>query len=130
MVDVLFVAERDARSVLGYDGEGAAIARSLADRYDFETVVLTRGDAGALAVGDNFVEQPAFETDTVDAVGSGDAFVGGFLARRLDGARLAEALATGAAAAALKRTVVGDMAQFDSADVAAVLNHDDAAIDR
>jgi 2-dehydro-3-deoxygluconokinase len=129
VVDVLFVAERDARTVLGYDGESAAIARSLADRYDFQTVVLTRGDAGALAVGDGLVEQPAFETDTVDAVGSGDAFVGGFLARRLDGAGLDDALATGAAAAALKRTVVGDMAQFDSADIATVLDGD-ATIDR
>lgn len=130
MVDVLFVAERDARTVLGYDGESAAIARSLADRYDFETVVLTRGDAGALAIGDGVVEQPAFETDTVDAVGSGDAFVGGFLARRFDDAELDDALATGAAAAALKRTVVGDIAQFDSADIPSVLDNGGTAIDR
>lgn len=128
-VDVLFIAERDARTVFQYTEEGGAIARSLADRFDFETVVLTRGDAGALAVGDGLVEQPAFETDTVDAVGSGDAFVGGFIARRLDGASLADALEAGAAAAALKRTVVGDMAQFDSADVAAVLD-EDTGIDR
>jgi len=129
-VDVLFVAERDARGVLGCDGESVAIARTLADRHDVETVVLTRGDDGALAVRDGLVEQPAFDTDTVDAVGSGDAFVGGFLAARLDGERLGDALASGAAAAALKRTVVGDMAQFDRADVAAVLADDDATIDR
>jgi 2-dehydro-3-deoxygluconokinase len=129
LVDILVVAERDAQTVLQYDGDSEAIARSLAADYEFETVVLTRGESGALAVGDGLVEQPAFETDTVDAVGSGDAFVGGFLARRLDGAGLADALETGAAAAALKRTVMGDMAQFDPADIAAVINDDDA-IDR
>lgn len=128
-VDVLVVAERDAQTVLGYNDEAEAVARSLADEYDFETVVLTRGEAGALAVGDEVVEQRAFETDTVDAVGSGDAFVGAFLARQLDGATLADALEAGAGAAALARTVVGDMAQFDPGEVAAVRDGD-AGIDR
>lgn len=129
-VDVLFVAERDARTVLDCDGDGETAARTLADRHGFETVVLTRGEAGALAVGDTVVEQSAFDADTVDAVGSGDAFVGGVIAALLEGERLGDALAFGTAAAALKRTVDGDMAQFDSADVAAVIGCDDVAIDR
>lgn len=129
-VDVLFVAERDARSVLDCDGESEHVARMLADRHGFESVVLTRGAAGALAVGDGVAEQPAFDTDTVDAVGSGDAFVGGFLAARLDDAGIDDALASGAAAAALKRTVEGDMAQFDADELAAVIADADATIDR
>jgi 2-dehydro-3-deoxygluconokinase len=127
-VDVLFVAERDARDVLDCDGDPEAVARTLADHHDFETVVVTRGDAGALAVHDGAIhEQAAFETDTVDPVGSGDAFVGGYLAQRLRGESVPVALAYGTATAALKRTVEGDMARFDASEVAAVADGDDDA---
>jgi 2-dehydro-3-deoxygluconokinase len=130
-VDLLFVAERDARDVLDYAGDPEAVARGLADRHGFETVVLTRAEAGALAVHDGTVhEQPAFETDTVDPVGSGDAFVGGYLAQRLGGESVPTALRYGAATAALKRTLEGDMAQFDATEVAAVVEGDDADIGR
>lgn len=129
-VDVLFVAERDARRVLDCAGESERIARHLVDRHDFETVVLTRGEAGALAAEDGVVEQPAFDTDTLDAVGSGDAFVGGFLATRLDGGSTGDALASGAAAGALQRTIEGDMAQFDADELAAVIEGADTTIDR
>ncbi|MFB6107404.1 MAG: bifunctional 2-dehydro-3-deoxygluconokinase/2-dehydro-3-deoxygalactonokinase [Haloplanus sp.] len=121
-VDVLFVAERDARNVLGRDGDAEAVARALAADYGFETVVLTRGDDGALALHDGTVsERAAFRTDTVDPVGSGDAFAGGFLAERLHGGSVPEALAYGAATAALKRTVEGDVALVSPEEVRALV---------
>ncbi|MFC7132026.1 MULTISPECIES: bifunctional 2-dehydro-3-deoxygluconokinase/2-dehydro-3-deoxygalactonokinase [Salinibaculum] len=130
-VDALFVAERDARSVLDCEGDAEAVAAGLADDYGFETVVVTRGEAGALAVHDAVHEQAAFETDTVDPVGSGDAFVGGYLAHRLDGGTVPDALAYGAATAALKRTMEGDMARVIPDEVAAlVADGEDGGIDR
>jgi len=123
-VDVLFIAERDARNVLDCGGDPSGIARELVDQYGFETLVLTRSEEGAIALQENsdtLHEQAAFETDTVDAVGSGDAFVGGFLAQRLDGGSVPDALAYGAATAALKRTIEGDMALVSPAEVQAVI---------
>ncbi|MFB6304799.1 MAG: bifunctional 2-dehydro-3-deoxygluconokinase/2-dehydro-3-deoxygalactonokinase [Haloferacaceae archaeon] len=121
-VDVLFVAERDARDVFGHEGAPEAVARAFERRHGFETVVLTRGDEGALAVHEGTVhEQPALEVDTVDPIGSGDAFVGGYLAARFDGETVPTSLARGAATAGLKRTVEGDAAVVSPADVAAVL---------
>jgi len=131
-VDVLFVAERDARDVLAREGDDAeAIARGLADEFAFGTVVVTRGDEGALAVrnGDVF-EQSAFETDTRDPVGTGDAFVGGYLAARVDGGNVADALAWGAATAALKRTIPGDVALVTREEVESVLSERGSGIDR
>jgi 2-dehydro-3-deoxygluconokinase len=120
-VDVLFLAERDARRVLDADGTAESVARDLATTHGFEQVVVTRGEAGALAAGDGTVhEQPAVETDTVDPLGSGDAFVGGYLARYLDGGDVADALAWGVATAALKRTVEGDVATLSAGEVATV----------
>jgi len=126
-VDVLFVAERDARTVFNRDGTPAEIARSIFERHEVETLVLTRSEEGALAIHDspeNMHEQAAFETDTVDPVGSGDAFVGGFLAKRLHGGSIDEALGYGAAMASIARTLEGDMALTSRGEVDAVLEED------
>jgi len=123
-VDVLVVAERDARDVLAREGDPAGLATGLRDEFGFETVVLTRGGAGALAAtgtGDGVVERGAVETETLDPVGSGDAFVGGYLARRLDGGGVGDALEYGAATAALKRTLAGDLAVVTPGEVERVL---------
>ncbi len=131
LVDVLVTAERDAREVLGLDGSAEVIARELADEHDFDTVVITRGDEGALALaGGEVYEQPVYEADTYDAIGTGDAFVGGFLAKRIDGGDIPSALAYGAATASLKRTIGGDMAVLTPEEVEAVVDEDDAGISR
>ncbi|MFC4358304.1 bifunctional 2-dehydro-3-deoxygluconokinase/2-dehydro-3-deoxygalactonokinase [Halobium salinum] len=130
-VDVLVVAERDAREVLGVDGSAADIAADLADAHSFETVVVTRGDEGALAYheGETY-EQAAYAADTRDAIGTGDAFVGGFLAKRLDGGDVPVALAHGAATASLKRTIAGDMAVLTPEEVQRVVDEETAGISR
>lgn len=130
-VDVLFVAERDARDVLDREGAVEEIARGLADEFAFETVVVTRGDEGALAVRDGDVfRQAAVETETYDAVGTGDAFVGGYLAQRIRGGSVPDALAWGGATAALKRTIPGDVALVTREEVESVVAGDDPGIDR
>jgi len=121
-VDVLFCAERDAREVLDQEGDVTALATGLRETHGFETVVLTRGGEGALAaVEDTVHDCPAVETETLDPVGSGDAFVGAFLARRLSGGSVPEALEYGAATAALKRTLSGDLAVVTPEEVEDVL---------
>ncbi|WP_423743272.1 bifunctional 2-dehydro-3-deoxygluconokinase/2-dehydro-3-deoxygalactonokinase (plasmid) [Haladaptatus sp. SPP-AMP-3] len=130
-IDVLVAAERDARTVLDRSGDADDIARGLADDWDFETVVVTRGSNGALALHDGEIhEQSAFDTDTVDPIGTGDAFVGAFLARRLDGESVPTALEYGAATAALKRTIPGDVAVVTRAEVEGVMDTEARDISR
>ena len=129
-VDVLFVPQRDAREVLGREGDAVEIAHGLASEHDIGCVVVTRGSGGALALRDGSVhEQGVFEADTFDAIGTGDAFVAGFLATRIDGGDVPAALERGAATAALKRTVGGDIAVVTPEEVDRVLEGD-AGIDR
>jgi len=130
-VDTLVVAERDAATVLDRDGDPATVATDLAAAYDCETVILTRGSEGALAVhdGETF-EQPAFAADSPYPVGSGDALVGGYLAARHRGESVPDSLANGAATAALARTIPGDVARVSPAEVADVVAGDDAALSR
>ncbi|MFB6156038.1 MAG: bifunctional 2-dehydro-3-deoxygluconokinase/2-dehydro-3-deoxygalactonokinase [Haloferacaceae archaeon] len=130
-VDVLVVAERDAREVLDREGTTVELANGLAAEFGFDTVVVTRGDRGALALHDDEIhEQEAFEADTFDPVGTGDAFVGGYLVRRERGGSVAESLAYGAATAAVKRTVDGDVAVVTPEEVEAVLSSTERDISR
>ncbi|MFC4448789.1 bifunctional 2-dehydro-3-deoxygluconokinase/2-dehydro-3-deoxygalactonokinase [Halorussus aquaticus] len=130
-VDLLLVAERDARDVLGREGDADDIAAGLVEEFDFETVIVTRGEEGALARHDGEVyEQSAIETDTLDPIGTGDAFLGAFLARRLAGDGVATALEYGSATAALKRTIPGDVAVVTREEVESVLAEEGGEISR
>ncbi|SDR35711.1 bifunctional 2-dehydro-3-deoxygluconokinase/2-dehydro-3-deoxygalactonokinase [Natronobacterium texcoconense] len=130
-IDLLVIAARDARTVLGIEGDPRQLAHRLGSEYDFETVVVTRGAEGAVGWHDSVVhEQPAFETDTVSKIGTGDAFTGAFIARRLDGDDVPTALEYAAAAAALKRTIPGDIALITEEEVEAVVRDGGEALSR
>ncbi|UPW02003.1 sugar kinase [Halorussus gelatinilyticus] len=130
-VDLLLVAERDAREVLAREGDPREIAAGLADEFGFETVIVTRGEKGALALHDGETyEQPAIETETLDPIGTGDAFLGAYLSRRIAGDGVPTALEYGSATAALKRTIPGDVAVVTREEVESVLAEEGGEISR
>jgi len=118
-VDVLFCAQADASLLFGLSGD----ASSLRDRFGVPVAVLTAGADGATACdAGGCLSVPAVPVaETVERIGSGDAFAAGFLAEYLRGAALEDALKMGAAAGALKRTILGDMLVATRADIEAVL---------
>lgn len=131
MVDHLFVPERDARSILDVTGEPEAIGNGLRTRFDCETVVLTQGSDGALAsTATGVYRQPPFETETIDPIGTGDAFVGGFLAQYVRSGSVTRSLEWGAATAALKRTITGDLAVVTESEVESVIDDGGVSINR
>ncbi|MFC6825133.1 bifunctional 2-dehydro-3-deoxygluconokinase/2-dehydro-3-deoxygalactonokinase [Halopelagius fulvigenes] len=130
-VDVLVVARRDAERVLDRSGTAESVADELRRDGGHETVIVTRGSDGAVAAtGETVLEQPAFEADTLDPIGTGDAFVGGYIAARLDGDTVDDALETAAATAAVKRTLDGDLAVVTPEEIARVREEGGSGIDR
>ncbi|WP_049927988.1 bifunctional 2-dehydro-3-deoxygluconokinase/2-dehydro-3-deoxygalactonokinase [Halopiger goleimassiliensis] len=130
-IDVLVIAARDAREVLGIEGDPRQLAHRLGSQYSFETVVVTRGSEGAIGWHDNVVHvQDAYETDTVSEIGTGDAFTGAFIASRLDGEDVPIALEYAAATAALKRTIPGDVALVTEQEVEAVVRNSSETLSR
>ena len=130
-VDILIIAARDAKTVLGFEGDHRQLAHQLGSTFDFKTVVVTKGSHGALAWHDSVVhDQDGFETDTVDRIGAGDAFSGAFLARRLAGDDVQGALEYASATAALKLTIPGDVARVTIDEVEAVIAENDDSISR
>jgi len=120
-VDVLVANEDDAGYVLKKQGTPHEMAHGIAAEYDFDTVVITRGEHGALVYHDATVhEREAVDTEGVDPTGQHDAFTGAFLGRRLAGEDIGTALSHGVAAAALTRTIPGPVPTIDTAEVEAV----------
>lgn len=131
-VDIAVIAARDARAVLERTGDDEEIARDIASTYDSDVVVLTQGEEGAIAVDSDGTlhDQPAFPAETTDPIGTGDAFVGGFLAHYLGASDVSRALEYGSATAALKRTLEGDLAVLTPGEVEAVIDDSDGGIAR
>lgn len=117
-VEVLFASEDDIRTVLERDGQPREMAHTIAADWDFEMVVITRSEYGALAYHDGVIhDQDAIETAVIDETGQHEAFIGGFLSQLLEGSDTDDALAAGVAAAALTRTIPGPLTTVTRTEV-------------
>ncbi|MEI5099942.1 PfkB family carbohydrate kinase [Streptomyces sp. PmtG] len=105
-VDVLLPSRDEAELLTGLR-EAEAAATALSRR--FPEVVVTLGGAGALAAtgGDVCVRAAAEPARARDSTGAGDAFTGAFVASRMAGAELGQAVAEGCRAGALAVSRVG-----------------------
>lgn len=95
--------------------------RRLAD--DGRTVVARHGADGATLVSATERRKaPSFPVRVVDTLGAGDAFDAGFIAARLEGLEMAEAVGWGNAVAALSTARAGARGGPCAADVRALLS--------
>jgi 2-dehydro-3-deoxygluconokinase len=129
-VDVLFGSDDELAVVAGVaqgpDGAGdpVALARACLD-VGPRVVVAKLGANGATVVARDEVEpihRPAVPLATVvDPVGAGDAFCSGFIAARLDGADLVEALEIANACGAAAAAALGDQTGLPDRDQVAAI---------
>jgi len=118
-VELLFASEDGAKAVFDRTGTPRELIHIIASDYDFSHVVLTRSEHGVVGYHDGVLhELEAIETTTVDSAGQHAALVGAVLQQLTDGAPTDTALAHGAAAAALARTMSGPLTPIEADDVA------------
>jgi ribokinase len=104
-VDVLVPNRGELETLAGRAGDPVELARGLEVA---RAVVVTLGSEGAVVVEGAHVERiPAPEVDAVDTTGAGDSFDAGFLAARLDGRPVADALAYAIACGSLSTRAPG-----------------------
>ena len=130
--DILFTTEEDTSRVFGIeDNSYEDVARCLAERFDLKIVAVTlrenpsvwRNQWTAIAYEpetDTFHRAPTFDIEVVDRVGSGDAFVGGFLYGHLTEGP-AMGVRFGVGLSAIKQTVPGDLCWSMKEEVERVL---------
>ena len=118
--DIVVCSARDARIVFGAHGDAAEVAELLVGRWAPEAsiVVVTRGEAGsALVSRGKVIEQAAEQAVVLDRFGVGDAFLSGLLWALWRGAKDEEALRCAGMLAALKCTLLGDVASIGAAEL-------------
>ncbi|MEV7591324.1 PfkB family carbohydrate kinase [Streptomyces sp. NPDC089922] len=100
--EVLLPNADEARLLAGLPQSAGVARAAVALSRRVPLVVVTLGGEGALIAegGRITAEVPAHPVEAVDSTGAGDAFAGGFLAARLEGAGPAEAARRGCRAAA------------------------------
>ncbi len=110
-VDVLTPNESELRILLGLPPDDSTSDLDLARQMQargVETIVVTRGDKGALILHrDEVVEIPGVGVDVVDSTGAGDAFSAGLAMALAENRDLAEAVQFANCAGALACTALG-----------------------
>lgn len=116
-VNTLIVNQLEAAMMLEQEPRPAEqMAMLLAQRFGFETVIITLGAKGALLLhGGAVLRQPAFAVNPVDTTGAGDVFSGYWVTARVQGKSLEESLQWACAAAALSTQVAGAQPSIPSA---------------
>jgi 2-dehydro-3-deoxygluconokinase len=119
--NIIFIAYRDAQTVLGIQGTPDETLKALHNRYPQALIAMTRGAEGAGTINpDGAIEhQPAFTAQPIGRIGGGDAFSTGFLYGYLTDA---DPLQWAVATAAIKYTISGDMPLITRPMVERLLN--------
>ena len=100
----------------GFEPDLQRAMQQLRDRYSLEMLCVTLGEKGAALLDkDGFVQQAGFPVDVADTIGSGDAFLAGFLYKMLAGETPQKTLEFACATGAYVATQTGATPAFTEA---------------
>lgn len=122
--DIVFMPLRDAVAIYGVAGDAETAVFQLHHEFPQATIVLTLGKEGAIGYDGRVVRQSSFPAaGEIGRLGGGDAFTAGFLYGYLHAANdpLPNGLRWGAATAAIKYTIPGDMPLIEKSEIEALL---------
>jgi len=106
----------------GKDYSEKDLTQWFSDKYHCEIICVTRGAAGALIYSHGqFIEHSGFNVKVKDTVGSGDAFLAGFLAKYLAGESLDISLEYACATGALVATMTGATPTYKQSEIPEII---------
>lgn len=101
-IDCFILNEVEAHALVQEDVDKAALLNQLKERFPHAEIVLTLGEKGSVYAGaEGIAEQKAYQVATVDTTAAGDTFLGYYMAGRLQGESVKEALDMAARASAI-----------------------------
>lgn len=100
------------------EGTEKSCLQQLKDKFSLETILLTKGKEGVTCLhGELYGEQTAFTVKVEDTVGSGDAFLAGFINKILEMESLPNCLEFAGALGALVATHQGAVPELDKQEI-------------
>ena len=125
--DIVKLNDDELKVVGGWhavDGSVDRITTWFAKKYGNRIVCITRGANGALIYDQSeLIEHAGYKVNVVDTVGSGDAFLAGFLAKYLDNRPLSEALDYACATGALVATKAGGTPHYELSEISDIITN-------
>lgn len=101
-IDCFILNEVEAHALVQEDVDKAALLNQLKERFPHAEIVLTLGEKGSVYAGaEGIAEQKAYQVATVDTTAAGDTFTGYYMAGRLQGESVKEALDMASRASAI-----------------------------
>lgn len=101
-IDCFILNEVEAHALVREDADQAALLNQLKERFPHAEIVLTLGEKGSVYAGaEGIAEQKAYQVATVDTTAAGDTFLGYYMAERLQGESVKEALDMASRASAI-----------------------------
>jgi len=110
--DLLLGGDRELAELVGEASDAPALARRVAARGPREVVVRTATGVGALGADGSWCHLAVQRHAAVDPIGAGDAFNAGYIAIRLRGGTIQDALLAGVRCGAAVTTAVSDTSGF------------------
>lgn len=96
---------------------------AFSQKYDIPTIIVTLGDKGAALLVENvFYQHPGYQVTVADTIGSGDAFLAGFLYNRIINTPPAITLAYACALGALVASYHGGCPAYNPDEIIALIN--------
>ncbi|MCU7547910.1 carbohydrate kinase [Chitinophagaceae bacterium LB-8] len=124
-VHILKLNEAELNLLAGWYGDYNSLIdqlKKVQDELDIPLIIVTRGEHGAMinAQGKIF-EHPGYKVLVADTVGSGDAFLAGFLCQILNGAEVQQALNFACASGSLIASYAGACPDYKTAEIRKML---------
>jgi fructokinase len=102
--------------------------RRLSERFNINTIIITRGAAGALLyLNDNYYDHPGYQVTVVDTIGSGDAFLAGMIVKLIAGADPNESIDYAARLGAFVAGSKGGCPTYNTGEISHVIHKNQQA---
>ncbi|HEY8915248.1 MAG TPA: carbohydrate kinase [Chitinophaga sp.] len=123
--DILKLNESELQLISSWYGAFSTAeeqVRIIARQFNINTIVVTMGASGALLyMNDRFYTHPGFRVKVADTIGSGDAFLAGFLSSLIKGRTPEECLTIANATGALVASRSGGCPPYSLGEIAALM---------
>lgn len=107
----------------GMKGSESEQMEALQKKFGFDRIIVTKGEHGAACLSkEGYSSVPGVSVKVQDTIGSGDAFLSGFLSQYFAGANDRECLRFANALGALTATKAGGTPNIDQGEIQAFLN--------